>query len=208
MEKQAESLRVALEGSSDISAGEAALIGAAIAGVAALAAAFLTAWLESKREEKRDKRAARQARAAQITEQLSGLYGPLRLLTAQSAALAEKLRVGKDKPDEWRLLDNLDVVKTPGPDKAIVEQIVEVNGEIEKRVLSNAGLLKDGVVPDSFVDFLGHYRQLKIAVTDSMEGHETQAVTGKKFEVYPRNFDTDVKTAYEALNAERAGLTA
>ncbi len=204
-----EPVHVVVDGaSSGISTSEAALIGAGIAAFAALAAALLTALVEAKREKKRDERAARQARADRITEQLSGLYGPLRLLTSQSAALAEKLRKGKNNPQEWRLLDNLDVVKTPGPDKAIVEQIVEVNGEIEKRVLSNAGFLKDGVVPDSFVEFLGHYRQLKIAVTDSMEGHETQAVTGKKFEVYPRKFDTDVKTAYEALNAERARLTA
>lgn len=201
-------MHVVVDGASGgISASEAALIGAGIAAFAALAAALLTALVEAKREKKRDERAARQARADRITEQLSGLYGPLRLLTSQSAALAEKLRKGKNNPHEWRLLDNLDVVKTPGPDKAIVEQIVEVNGEIERRVLNNAGLLKDGVVPDSFIDFLGHYRQLKIAVTDSMEGHEAQAVTGKKFEVYPRKFDTDVKTAYEALNAERGRLT-
>lgn len=200
-------VHVVVDGSSSISAGEAALIGAGIAALAALAAAGLTALLEARREKKRDERASRQARADRITEQLSGLYGPLRLLTAQSGALAEKLRRGKDKPDEWRLLDNLDVVKTAGPDKAIVEQIVEVNGEIEKRVLSSAGLLKGGEVPDSFVEFLGHYRQLKIAVTDSMEGHDAHAVTAKRFDVYPRKFDDDVKTAYEALNAERARLT-
>jgi len=204
-------VHVVLDGSSGLSAGEAALIGAGIAAVSALLAAVLTAWLnhlwEAKRERKREQSASRKERAERITEQLSGLYGPLRLLTAQSAALAEKLREGKDNPDEWRLLDNLDVVRAPGPDRAIVEQIVEVNGEIEKRVLNRAGLLKDGEVPDSFVEFLGHYRQMKIAVTDSMAGNEAQAVTAKSFEVYPRRFDDDVKVAYETLNAEREKLT-
>jgi hypothetical protein len=191
----------------DLSATTAALIGAGIAAVTAVVTAFLTHLWEKEREEKQDDAASDQAKAAGITAQLSGLYGPLRMLTSQSAALAKKLREGKPEPDSWHLLHHLKVVIENPADKAIVDQIIAINGDIEQRILQRAGLLKDGNVPDSFIAFLGHYRQLKIAFDAAVDAKEVPAeITAKQFESYPREFDRDVLSAYEDLRAERERL--
>jgi hypothetical protein len=204
-------IHVALDGSGGVSAADAALIGAAIAAIASLLTAIITAFLnhvwQREREAGHDDTASRQARSARITMQLSGLYGPLRMLTSQSAALADKLREGKEDPESWHLLRHLKVVIEDPADKAIVEQIIAVNGEIEQRILNKAGLLQDGSVPDSFVAFLGHYRQLTIAFDAAIKAEEVPGeITAKKFESYPRQFDDDVRAGYENLLAERTEL--
>jgi 4-amino-4-deoxy-L-arabinose transferase-like glycosyltransferase len=197
------------EVSSGLSAGEAALIGAGIAALAALLAAILTAWLnyrlEARRDRKREIAASRVARVEQITAQLSGLYGPLRLLTAQSAVLAKKLREGKPDPESWSLLGHLSEVVDDSKDLALVEQIMQINGDIEKRVLSEAGLLRTGQVPESLVSFLGHYRQLEVAFELAKEGKAAQEIVAE-FETYPREFDKYVNEAYDELQAERENL--
>jgi len=207
--KSEKPVHVILDGSSGLSAGEAALIGAGIAAVSALLAAILTAWLnhlwEAEREDKREHGASRKARAERITGQLSGLYGPLRLLTAQSAALAKKLRQGKPNSSEWYLLGHLPEVVKDRKDRAIVEQLMQINGEVEKRVLSEAGLLRTGDVPASFIAFLGHYRQLKVAFDLAKEDQDLPE-TVEEFETYPREFDQHVREAYDQLHAERKEL--
>jgi hypothetical protein len=199
---------VVVEGSHGVSATDAALIGAGIAAAAAIITGFLNHVWQREREADHESAASRKARSDRITKQLSGLYGPLRLLTSQSAALAEKLREGKEDPENWHLLHHLKVVVEDPADKAIVEQIIEINGEIEQRILNKAGLLQDGTVPESFILFLGHYRQLKIAVDAMIDAGENVPgeITAKKFESYPRQFDDDVKAGYESLWAERRGL--
>lgn len=207
----AQPLHVVVDGSSGISAADAALLGAVIAGVASLLTAILTTFLanlwQREREGKQESAASRAARAARITDQLSGLYGPLRMLVSQSAALAEKMREGKPEPENWHLLHNLAVVVANPADEAIVEQIIEINGQIEQLVLTKAGLLQDGTVPDSFVAFLGHFRQLTIAFEAATQtGEVPEEIIAKQFESYPREFDTDVVSGYEALRSERAAL--
>lgn len=208
----AHSVFAVVEGSRGLSAAEAALFGAGIAAGASLLTAIVTSFLnhvwQREREADQEDTASRQARSARITKQLSGLYGPLRLLTSQSAVLAEKLREGKEDQENWHLLHHLKVVVENPADKAIVEQIIEINGEIERRILKNAGLLQDGTVPESFILFLGHYRQLKIAVDAMIKDGEDvpREITAKKFKSYPRQFDDDVKAGYESLWAERRGL--
>jgi hypothetical protein len=203
-----------------LTAAEAAIIAAAIAGLIAL----LTSWLNfviqrklsaksegTQRELSAKSRAmaSRTARADRITEQLSKLYGPLRLLIAQSGYLAAKLREGKTDPANWHLLDNLTTVVADPADRAIAQQIVAVNTEVERLVLAHAGLLKDGEVPTTFVLFLGHCRFLKIAFDAARKQKQVPGeFTAKQFEYFPVGFDRDVRTAYEALREERKALLA
>lgn len=204
----AKTVHVVLDGSSGISGAEAALLGAGIAAVASIVTAYLGHVWQQQRETAHDGAATRKARSDRITKQLSGLYGPLRMLTSQSDALAQKLREGKENPENWHLLHHLKVVVEDPADKAIVEQIIAINGEIEQRILNQAGLLQDGNVPDSFVLFLGHYRQLKIAFDAVVKAGKDvpREITAKKFESFPREFDDDVRLGYESLLAERKGL--
>jgi hypothetical protein len=204
---------IVVEGSHGVSAADAALLGAGIAAVASLLTAIVTSFLnhvwQREREADHDDVIFRQARSARITKQLSGLYGPLRMLTSQSAALTDKLREGKPDPGNWHLLHHLKVVVKDPADKAITEQIIAINGEIEQRILDKAGLLQDGTVPESFLAFLGHYRMLKIAFEAAVNAEDVpREITAKKFESYPRDFDDDVKAGYESLWAERKGLGA
>jgi hypothetical protein len=192
---------------------EAAILAAGIAGVVALATSLLTSWLnfviQRKLSARSEATALRAARADRITEQLSKLYGPLRLFREQSYALSQKLREGKPDPANWHLLDNLATVVADPADRAIAEQVIAVNGEVEGLILAHAGLLKDGDVPTSFVRFLGHYRFLKMA----FEATQTQSkvpreFTAKQFEYFPPEFDDDLLAAYDALRQERTALLA
>lgn len=197
-----------------ISVPVAAII-AAIASVAVAGVSWLTQRQMAGRAERQaaqmagraERQAARLARVDRLTEQLSQLYGPLRLLTMQSKALAEKLRQGKTNPDKWALLDNLTEVVQSDADRPIAEQIIAVNGEIEKIIFAHAGLIENGDIPESFVRFLGHYRLLSIAFAAAQERKETpREITAKQFEHYPREFDSDVERVYDQLRVERQKL--
>jgi hypothetical protein len=199
---------VVVDGGTGLSAGEAALIAGAVGAAASIIASLLTLYVQGKRTETRDAAAERRLRAQRITEQLSGLYAPLLLLTGQSQTLARKLREGKPDPEEWHLLRNLDAVIADPADRAITEQIIDINGEIEHRLLNHSGLLKDGLIPDSFWSFLGHYRFVKLAFGAATAAEKApDAITAKEFAHYPGAFDQDVATSYNALRTELATLS-
>jgi hypothetical protein len=192
-----------------LTAAEAAIIAASIAGLVALLTSWLNFVIQRKLLGRQERADAKTARAARITEQLSKLYGPLRLLTTQSHALADKLREGKVDGASWHLLDHLTAVAADPADRAIAEQVIAVNGQVEQLIFAHAGLLKGGEVPDSFVRFLGHYRFLTVAF-DAAKNNTTvpREFTAKQFEYYPKDFDSDVKAAYDALRQERETLLA
>lgn len=190
-----------------VSAPEAALLGAGIAALAALLTTGLNALIQRALATRSERETASRLRADRITEQLSQLYGPLLLLTVQGRALAEKLREGKSDPDEWRLLDHLTEVVADPADRAIAEQIIAVNAEVESRILTHAGLLKDGDLHDSFGRFLGHNRFLTISFDAAKANKQIpREFTAKQFDTYPRALDDHVKTVYEELQRERNEL--
>ena len=204
-----QAVTVVVENTHGLSAGVAALVGAGIAAVASLLTAVLTVWYQGRANSKVEAATAVRARIDRMTAQLSGLWGPLRLLTLQSAALAEKLREGKSTPRLWHLLDHLDEVVSDVADRAIAEQIIAVNGDVAQRISTHAGLLRDGDVPQSFIDFLGHYRLLRIAFEAATEGKPLpRESTAQRFEYYPTSLDTDVESAYTELQSERTSLIA
>lgn len=198
---------VAAQPSQGISAATAAIIGALIAAVAAVAATGLNFFIQKWLAERTEGNEAARQRVEHITQQLSLLYGPLLLLTAQSKALADKLREGKANPDKWHLLDNLAAVAADPTDHAIAEQIIEVNKRIEALILEQAGLIRDGDIPESFVSYLGHYRFLRIAFDAAIAGGVLpRQITAKQFEYFPPAFDADVTKAFNALTSERKTL--
>lgn len=139
---------------------------------------------------------------------MSLLCGPIYLLTLQSRALAEKLRDGKPDAASWHLLEHLDEVVASPPDRALADQILTVNREIEKRIFDHAGLLDQGTVPPSFEQFLGHFRYLQIAFKAAKQNDPlvTADFTAKHFQTYPRLFDKDVKDTYDKLHKARRSL--
>jgi hypothetical protein len=184
-----------------VTAATAALIGATAALVAAIVAASASVLIQRRKE----RAEATRAQVDEITKQLGSLYGPLRLLTEQSRALADKLR--ENKPPDWHLLGHLSDVVDADADRALAEQIIAVNHKIEERIFANAGLLLDGKVLQSFVDFLGHHRSLSLAYEGVKSNRATTSdFTAKRFATYPRQFDLDVESSYEALLAERGNL--
>lgn len=131
------------------------------------------------------------------TQQLDELYGPLLLLLEQNRRLAQKLREGKGDPGKWRLLDNLPQVLSNARDKAIVDEIMEIDAKVEDLIINKAGLIRSPRPPESFALFLGHYKILKLAI----EGKERPRVD--EFEYYPRKLNDDVKEAYDAIQREK-----
>lgn len=130
------------------------------------------------------------------TQQLNELYGPLLLLLEENRRLAQKLREGKGDPEKWRLLDHLPEVLNNAHDKAIVDEIMEIDARVEDLIINKAGLVRSPGPPESFYIFLGHYKTLKLAI----EGKERPRVA--EFEYYPRKLNNDVKGAYEAIQRE------
>lgn len=128
--------------------------------------------------------------------QLNELYGPLRSLLDQNRRLALKLREGKGDPDKWRLLDHVPEVLNNPRDKAIVDEIMNIDKKVEDLILSKAGLVRGSKPPDSFGLFLGHYKLLKL----KLEGKETLGV--KEYEYYPRSLNEDVDKGYESIKGE------
>lgn len=136
----------------------------------------------------------------QLNKQLDDLYGPLLILQERERRLADILRVGKSDPAKWRLLDNLPGVLENPSDRAVIEDIMRINAQIEELLINKAGLIHAPRPPDSFKRFLGHHNALKL----KMEGRERPAVA--EFEYYPRQFDQDVREAYDAIRQERDEL--
>jgi hypothetical protein len=198
----------ATQGSQGISAAQAAIIGALIAAITTLATIALNFFVQKWLTKRAERNEAARLRVEHITDQLSLLYGPLLLLTAQSKALADRLRDGKTNPEQWHLLDNLAAVAADPTDRAIAEQIIEVNKRIEALILERAGLIRDGDVPESFVSYLGHYRFLRIAFDAAVarKGVVPRQITAKQFEYFPPAFDADVKEAFTSLTSERKTL--
>jgi len=188
-----------------IAAGVSKTTTALIAAVAALLAAVVTAGATLLVQRAKDRTEATRAEANALTEQLGKLYGPLRLLTEQSLALSDKLR--EYKPVGWHLLGHLAEVVDDDADGALAEQIIAVNHRIEDRIFEHAGLLYEGQVPQSFVDFLGHHRSLSLAYDGVKNDRATTGdFTAKQFATYPAQFDQDVKAAYIDLVADRKRL--
>lgn len=200
-------LASSMQSASGLSAADAAIIGASIAAGVTLLTAVLNGLIQKHLASQKERTTATEARADRITQQLSRLYGPLVLHTTQSYTLAKKLREDKPNSDHWHLLDHLDEVVEQPTDKALAEQIISINEEIEKLIFAHAGLVKDGEVPKSFDNFLGHHRLLKIAYEDAEAKRPIRRdVTAGRFETYPRDFDSDVRSTYDSLLAERKGL--
>jgi len=137
---------------------------------------------------------------SQLVRQLNELYGPLLLLQEQEKRLASRLREGKADPEKWRLIDNLPGLLENRSDKAVIEEIMRINTKIEELLITKAGLIRAPRPPDSFKLFMGHFSVLKLA----MEGKERPKVA--EFEYYPRQFDQDVREAYDAILQERDEL--
>lgn len=127
--------------------------------------------------------------------QLNELYGPLLQLTEQDRRLAMKLREGKEDPGNWRLLDHFPEILTDPRDGPLARAILDVDAKIEDLVINKGGLVRGGTPPASFTMFLAHYRLLKLA----MDGHQIHPTAD---DYYPRQFDEDVKTAYEGIKSE------
>ena len=128
--------------------------------------------------------------------QLNELYGPLRSLLDQNRRLASMLREGKADADNWRLLDHITEVVSNPQDKAIVDEIMNIDRKVEDLILNKAGLVRGPRPPESFGLFLGHYKLLKL----KWEGKENLGV--KEYQYYPRSLNEDVDKDYEAIKSE------
>jgi len=153
-------------------------------------------------------RALKQATARELaiaaldfkTQQLNELYGPLDHLVKQNFALASKLREGKQDPTAWRLLDHIPAVLNDERDKAIVDEIIKIDEQIEKLIIEKGGLVRGTETPQSFELFLGHFRILRL----KMAG--THNLKIKAEEYYPRELNQYVERACQELRRERDSL--
>lgn len=174
-------------GSNGISAPTATLISAVIAFLTAAIVGFLTNLLTNRREDRRYRREL-------DLKRLNELYAPLKLLLAQDAVLANQLKEGKPGgPDKWHLLDHIDEVLADEHDKAVANQILEINKKIAGILESKSGLSLTPM-PDSFFTFLGHYA----IVARALQGRSY--VRTQTFEYFPRGFEDDVTKAYDSLS--------
>jgi hypothetical protein len=128
--------------------------------------------------------------------QLNELYGPLSNLVELNRRLALKLREDKSDPENWRLLNNLPAVLENPRDKAIVNEIIDVDAKIEDLIINKGGFIRSPGPPESFILFLIHYIILKLAI----DGKEIPQVSD--FELYPRELNEDVKVACDTIKRD------
>lgn len=168
----------------------AALIAAAIGGITSI----LAQWFAGRRDEARTRGRRQEDR---LSAQLNELYGPLVLLLRQNKYLYDKLRSGKGG-GPWHLLHNIPTVLANPTDKALAEEILRIDEEMEKFIIAKAGLLViGGKLPGSFARFLGHSRALRIAW--DAEGH---VPTASEFETFPPDFAQHVEQGYARIQTE------
>lgn len=178
----------------------AALLGVIITAVVSIIIMLVNCWISKQTLRHETARDIGKTSIDLKIKQLNELYGPLHLLIKENKILANKLREGKADPKNWRLLDNIPAVLRNKQDKAILDEIMEINAKIEKLIVCKGGFIRSPGLPgppESFHMFLGHNKILKLAI----EGKERPHVS--EFEYYPRKFDNDVIEAYNAISNER-----
>ncbi|MGE3795533.1 MAG: hypothetical protein AB7I38_16630 [Dehalococcoidia bacterium] len=182
--------------STGLSPAAASLYGAGIAAATAILTTLLNVLVQSMAARRLQSAQQKELALARRTEQLNRLYGPLLLLLQQNRYLAEKLRREKTSPESWHLLDHIEEVTRNPVDLALAQQIVDINARIEELIIENAGLVHGPRPHESFAQFLGHSRVLRISM---QEGRRRE---GEAFESFPKTLDDDVESAYAELAAE------
>lgn len=121
------------------------------------------------------------------------LFGSLLLLIDRSKMLYEKLI--DEKPPGWHLLRHVDEVLGNDVDRNLAEAILEVNTTIYRLINKHGGLI-GGEAPKSLSDFMKHYKLVESALK-----RKPLPKIGEH-EFYPKQFDIDVKNAYDALQKD------
>ena len=173
---------------------QATIVGASIAAVSALVTATVAVVVQHRISSNERKVQSLRSEAEFRLQQMNRLYGPLILLRQQSKYYWEKLREGKGA-DNWRLLDNLDQVRSNPADLALAQLLVQLNTRSEKVILENAGLMFGPSMPDCFHRFLGHCGIVRVAVE---QGRIPGAAS---YMHYPPDFDTELERGYLATRA-------
>jgi hypothetical protein len=158
--------------------------------------AALNAWGQRATDRRAAAEEVRRRRFEHRKQQLTELYGPLRLLRGQSSYLARKLREGKADPESWHILDHVQEVLDSPVDGPIAQMILEINAEVEHLLVHNGGLVYTPTPPQSWELFLGHCRLLRMALS----GGAIPPVN--EFSYFPPSFDPDMERAYTALRCE------
>ena len=179
------------------STAQATLLGAIIAGTAALLTAMITVSIQRHSISRGEKFAFRQQSLQRTERQIDELYGPLILLRRQSKYLWTRLREGKADKD-WRLLNHIDEVQADPAEYAIAQELVRLNELSQEIILKHPALIYNQVFPESFHKFLAHAGIVKVALQmGRVPGDGT-------FIYYPSEFDRDLEAAHAALLEVRA----
>jgi hypothetical protein len=171
-----------------LSSAAAALWGAGIGAFVSVVALIVNYRLQRSNEVRERLRVQLEFHVRQLNE----LYGPLRFLIEQNRRLAIKLRDGKEDPNKWRLLDNVESVLNDPRDLALAKEILEIDGRIEGLIIDKAGLIH-GPPPQSFDRFLAHYSLLALAMSGAPIGHVGS------LDYFPREINDDVMGTYKLL---------
>jgi hypothetical protein len=183
-------------GAGAVTAGEAALIAAAIAAGISVVGMIVNALIQRYTLRQA---AAREVASAMLEfrlRQLNDLYGPLLLRLEQSDRLARKLREGVSDPAKWRLLDHVDEVLAHPESAAVAEQILEIGQTIEEILLTRAGLALSPRPPETFGLYLGHIAILRMMMREDARPKISD------HEYYPRQLNEDVRAGYTAIQTE------
>lgn len=128
--------------------------------------------------------------ALEFKLQKLNLFGRLLLLTDRSKMLYEKLIEGKAAG--WHLLRHVDEVLANEIDKNLAIAILDVNTTIYRLINKHGGLI-GGEAPKSLSDFMKHYKLVESALK------KKPLPPIGEHEFYPKQFDVDVKNAYDSL---------
>jgi hypothetical protein len=134
--------------------------------------------------------------------QLNEFYSPLLLLALQNHRLYLKLKEGKSDPDNWHLLNNIADVLNDLRDKQIAEQILDIDAEMQKIIITKGGLICGTETPASFSQFLGHYEVLKAGWRIG----DRPTIAKEETEYFPIEFLDDLKKDHDSLKLEIDGM--
>lgn len=131
--------------------------------------------------------------ALEFKLQKLNLFGRLLLLIDRSKMLYDKLI--EEKPKDWHLLSHVDEVLANEVDRNLARAILDVNTTIYRIINKHGGLI-GGEAPKSLSDFMKHFKFVESALK------KKPLPKIGEHEFYPKQFDIDIKTAYDVLQKD------
>ena len=130
----------------------------------------------------------------EIYNKLNEFYGPVQQLIKKNFMLYELFKVGKDK--NFRTLTALlEGKKFEGNDKQLLEQIILVDKELEKLIISKSGLVDDAKLREILAKATTHFNVISLAYNGNLRDEPMRFSNY----VYPKELESKIEEQITTL---------